>query len=83
MLTLLLSLTARAEEPVTAPVIPEEVEETSTENDLINVGIINLSGEVQVPEVIIFIPKLTTQESSVEVRSALIDARLEEAAARK
>jgi hypothetical protein len=77
LLPLLLSQGARADEP--AATAPPPV----AKSEPIDVGTISLSGEVPVPEVVIFTPRITTQEASTEQLSALIDQRLEEAAARR
>jgi hypothetical protein len=78
MLTLLLSLSAQAEEPVTtAPAATEGTPE------VIAVETFSLVGEVHVPEIVIFMPRITTQEASVEQLSTLIDTRLAEEEARR
>ncbi|MDG1483869.1 MAG: hypothetical protein P8R54_30035 [Myxococcota bacterium] len=78
MLTLLLALSAQAEEPApTAPVATEGAQE------VITVETFRVIGAVQVPEVVIFMPRITTQEASVEQLSTLIDTRLAEEEARR
>lgn len=78
MLTLLLSLSAQAEEPAaTEPAV------TETSREVIKVETFSFVGEVQVPEVVIFMPRITTQEASVEQLSTLIDTRLAEEEARR
>ncbi len=82
MLTLLLSLSAQAEEPAPAEVAAVEAA-AETEREVIEVETFSFVGEVQVPEVVIFMPRITTQEASVEQLSALIDTRLAEEEARR
>ena len=83
MLTLLLTLTAQADEAVTpAPTAEAEVSETEKSAPM-EIGIIELSGRVHEPEIVIITPRITTQESSVAVLSALIDERLAAEEARR
>ncbi len=79
MLTLLLALSAQAEEPAsTAPVAADE-----GAREVIAVETFSVRGAVQVPEIVIFMPRITTQEASVEQLSTLIDTRLAEEEARR
>ena len=80
MLALLLTLTAQAEEPATTTKKSAEESETAAP---IAIETISLTGEVAVPEVVFMAPRITTQESSVEVLEKLIDEKLEAEAKRR
>ena len=92
MLMLLLSLAARADDPTEAtaaapPAAPSTPAETAAAATVetaaatpIEIDTINLTGDVPVPEVIIFTPRITIQEDSAQTLSARIDAQLAEAA---
>lgn len=86
MLMLLVSLTARADAPpdsaatqTTQPATTASSEEAPTPAR-IELGTINLTGDVPVPEVIIFTPRITIQEATAETLSERIDEHLEAAA---
>ena len=86
MLTLILALTAHADTPTEAALTEEAAEEEEAapvKREPINIGPIVLTGEIAVPDVVVFTPRVTTQESSSEALDALIDDRIAEAAARK
>ena len=84
MLALLLTLTAQAEEPATTTnKRAEESAEAAEKPAPITIETISLTGEVAVPEVVFMAPRITTQESSVEVLEKLIDEKLEAEAKRR